>query len=44
MDNEASTSFKMTMANMDIKYQLVPIINQRAKMHKDPCRNLKNTS
>ena len=31
MDNGASTALKMTMTSMNIKYQLVPPINHRAK-------------
>ena len=31
MDNEASTALKMVMATIDIKYQLVPPSNHRAK-------------
>ena len=30
MDNEASTTLKQTMTNMNIKYQLVPPSNHRA--------------
>ena len=31
MDNEASTALKITMTTLDIKYQLVPPSNHRAK-------------
>ena len=44
MDNEAATSFKITMTTMDIKYQLVTPINHRANNAERSIYNFEITS
>ena len=42
MDNGASTALKMTMTSMNIKYQLVPPRNHRAKNAEIAIQTFKN--
>ena len=42
MDNEVSTDLKMKMTTMDIKYQLVPLSNHRAKNTERSIKAFKN--
>ena len=42
MENEASTALNMTMMTMNIKYQLVPPSNHRAKNAEKAIQTLKN--
>ena len=44
MDNETSTALKLTMAYMNIKYQLVPPINHRANNAERAVQTFKNYS
>ena len=42
MDNEASTALNMAMTTMNIKYELVPPINHRAKNTDRAIKTFKN--